>query len=81
METGEKLACARCGQSAVKLDKPPMKGELGRKVQAHSCSACWSEWVAMGTRVINEFGLVLSTPAGRDAYDQHMIQFLQLEDV
>ena len=47
----------------------------------HPGERCWNEWVAMGTRVINEFGLVLSTQAGRDAYDHYMLEFLQLEDV
>ncbi len=34
----------------------------------------------MGTKVINELGLVLSTPAGAQSYDQYMLEFLQLEE-
>lgn len=33
----------------------------------------------MGTKVINELGLQLATKAGQDAYDQYMLEFLQLE--
>jgi hypothetical protein len=34
----------------------------------------------MGTKVINELGLVLSSPEANATYDQYMIEFLQLED-
>jgi Fe-S cluster biosynthesis and repair protein YggX len=52
---------------------------LGEKIYANVCQACWREWIAMGTKVINELGLVLSTKAGQDTYDQYMMEFLQLE--
>ena len=73
--------CSRCGRPSGKLPKPPFKGPLGEKVFAHACENCWREWIGMGTMVINELGLVLSSPEGQDAYDQHMIEFLQLEEV
>ena len=72
--------CSRCGQPKGQLDKPPFKGPVGEKVFAHVCSTCWREWIAMGTKVINELGLVLSSQAGQEAYDQYMIEFLQLEE-
>jgi Fe-S cluster biosynthesis and repair protein YggX len=34
----------------------------------------------MGTKVINELGLVMSNPESQATYDQYMIEFLQLED-
>jgi Fe-S cluster biosynthesis and repair protein YggX len=73
--------CTRCGRPGGRLPKPPFKGELGEKIHRHICNLCWQEWIGMGTKVINELGLVLSTKAGQDAYDQYMIEFLQLEDV
>lgn len=72
--------CVRCGRPSGKLAKAPFKGELGQKILDNVCDLCWREWIAMGTKVINELGLVLSTQAGQDAYDQYMIEFLQLED-
>jgi Fe-S cluster biosynthesis and repair protein YggX len=72
--------CARCGRPSGKLPKPPFKGPLGQKVFDNICQACWREWIPMGTKVINELGLVLSNPAGQQAYDQYMIEFLQLEE-
>ena len=74
------FACGRCGKPAGRLPKPPFKGPLGERIFNNVCQACWREWIGMGTKVINELGLVLSTKSGQDTYDQYMIEFLQLED-
>lgn len=74
------LQCSRCGRPGGRLEKAPFKGSLGEKILSNVCSACWREWIPMGTKVINELGLVLSSTAGQQAYDQYMIEFLQLED-
>ncbi|MGD2110780.1 MAG: Fe(2+)-trafficking protein [Phycisphaerae bacterium] len=71
--------CSRCGAPSGQLPKPPFKGALGEKVFAGACSNCWKEWIPTGTKVINELGLVLSTPEGQEAYDQYMVEFLQLD--
>jgi len=71
--------CTRCGRPEGKLPKPPFKGKIGEQIHASICSPCWREWIGMGTKVINELGLQLSTKAGQDAYDQYMLEFLQLE--
>ena len=72
--------CSRCGRPNGQLQKAPFKGALGEKLLANICTSCWKEWIPMGTKVINELGLVLSTPADSQAYDQSMVEFLQLED-
>lgn len=77
-EGGE--GCSRCGRPGGRLEKPPFKGELGQKVFQHVCATCWREWIMMGTKVINELGLVLSTKEHQDVYDQYMVEFLQLEN-
>jgi tetratricopeptide (TPR) repeat protein len=82
-DTGPSVAgfqCARCGRPGGQLAKPPFKGALGEKVYANSCNSCWREWIPMGTKVINELGLTLSTKDGQDTYDHYMIEFLQLEE-
>ena len=72
--------CSRCSRPNARMEKPPFRGPLGDKVFRNVCSSCWREWVSMGTRVINELGLVLGTPQGQEAYDEQMIEFLQLQD-
>ena len=76
--TGD-FSCARCGSPKGKLDKPPIKGPLGEKIFLHVCTACWREWIPMGTKVVNELGLELSSPKAQVAYDEYMTEFLQLE--
>jgi Fe-S cluster biosynthesis and repair protein YggX/predicted TPR repeat methyltransferase len=73
--------CCRCGKPSGQLPKPPFKGAIGAKIFDNVCDTCWREWIAMGTKVINELGLVLSTAHGQEMYDQYMIEFLQLEEV
>ena len=73
--------CTRCGRPTGQLAKPPFKGEIGKRIYDEICQSCWREWIGMGTKVINELGLVLSTPSGQQAYDQYMMEFLQLDQV
>lgn len=80
-DDGSGFKCIRCGQPGHKLSKAPFKGELGERVFEHICTNCWREWIPMGTKVINELGLVMANKAGQDAYDQYMIEFLQMEEV
>ena len=62
------------------MQKQPFKGDLGAEIWNKVCESCWREWIGVGTKVINELSLVLSSQAGQDTYDQYMVEFLQLED-
>jgi Fe-S cluster biosynthesis and repair protein YggX len=79
LESATGFKCTRCGRPTGQLAKPPFKGEIGQKIFDSICQNCWREWIGMGTKVINELGLVLSTQSGQQAYDQYMLEFLQLE--
>ncbi|MCG3178972.1 MAG: Fe(2+)-trafficking protein [Phycisphaerae bacterium] len=71
------FACSRCGRGS-RMAERPFKGKLGERVWAHVCGDCWHAWIRMGTRVINELGLVLGSPEGQAAYDTHLKEFLNL---
>lgn len=79
-ESAPGFKCSRCGRPNGQLEKRPFKGTLGEKIFANVCTACWKEWIPMGTKVINELGLTLSSPAGQTAYDEYLNEFLQLEN-
>lgn len=79
-ESATGFKCSRCGRPSGQLARQPFKGALGERVFRSICNTCWREWIGMGTKVINELGLVLSSKAGQEAYDQYMIEFLQLEE-
>ena len=49
--------CSRCESAAAGLERPPLPGELGHRVQAAVCPACWSEWLGAQVRLINEYRL------------------------
>ena len=53
-----------------------MESELGAKIHENICTSCWSEWMAMSIKVINEFRLNLATPEANEIYDQQMREFL-----
>jgi Fe-S cluster biosynthesis and repair protein YggX len=74
-----KIRCARCGRVTAKMAQPPFGGELGAKIQGMSCGPCFQEWVAQGTKVINELRLNLTEKAAQDVYDTHMHEFLNLK--
>jgi Fe-S cluster biosynthesis and repair protein YggX len=73
------FACRRCGGSGPQLSQRPFKGPLGQQILASICQSCWSDWVRMGTRVINELGLSMSDPIAQETYDRHMKEFLMLD--
>lgn len=72
-------SCCRCGGPGPQLAERPFKGELGEKVLARVCNSCWQEWVAMGTKVINELRLPMYDPQAQETYDKHMVEFLTLD--
>ena len=71
--------CVRCGSTGPKLERPPFKGPLGEKIFASACKACWSEWIRVGTKVINELRLPMYDPQAQEMYDRHMMEFLGLD--
>lgn len=76
---GGDFACARCGRPSTRMEKRPFKGQLGEEVHDHVCEACWREWVGVGVKVINEMGLAMSNPEAQKIYDEHMVEFLQIQ--
>ncbi len=78
--TAAGFRCSRCGRPNEAIDRPPFKGPLGLKIAANVCKSCWREWIGMGTKVINELGLQMNQPEAQEAYDTHMVEFLQLAE-
>jgi Fe-S cluster biosynthesis and repair protein YggX len=66
----------RTGRRGPRLADPPMRGPLGRFIHAHFTQPTWSEWIRMGTKVINELRLDFSNQQHQEVYDQHMMEWL-----
>jgi Fe-S cluster biosynthesis and repair protein YggX len=73
-----KIRCTRCGRVVAKMPAPPYGGEQGQLIHNSVCGPCFREWVAQGTKVINELRLNLTEKYGQDVYDQHMKEYLSL---
>lgn len=73
------VLCARCGQAGPKLPRPPFRNAQGQLIYEKICANCWREWIAMGTKVINELRLPMNDPEAQKIYDRHMMEFLGLQ--
>jgi Fe-S cluster biosynthesis and repair protein YggX len=57
----DEIKCARCGQKRSALGYAPLPTDLGQKIGAEVCQPCWAEWLQTQTRIINHYGLDLSS--------------------
>jgi Fe-S cluster biosynthesis and repair protein YggX len=69
------VQCRRCGKASAPLSKAPFRTELGERILAQICAACWQEWLKHQTLLINHYGL--------DPRDKRAREFLyeQIEQV
>jgi len=77
---GGTFLCQRTGRPGTQLPKPPFRGPLGQHIYETISAETWQQWVGQGTKVINELRLDLSRDEHAQVYDQHMIEFLGLEE-
>jgi Fe-S cluster biosynthesis and repair protein YggX len=66
----------RTGELQRRLPDPPMRGPTGKFIHDHFGQATWREWIAMGTKVINELRLDFSNVNHQQLYEQHMLEWL-----
>ncbi|HEX3355404.1 MAG TPA: Fe(2+)-trafficking protein [Tepidisphaeraceae bacterium] len=79
-QVGEgQVICHRCGQVKARMAHPPFSNAQGKMIQEKICADCWREWIGMGTKVINELRLPLSDPQAQKLFEQHMLEFLNLQ--
>ncbi len=74
------FVCARTGQAGTQLEKAPFKGPLGAWIHENISAQTWQSWIAQGTKVINELRLDLSQDDDAETYDQHMREFLGVDE-
>lgn len=74
------FVCRRSGKPGSKLPVPPFRGALGKWIHDHISAETWHTWIGQGTKVINELRLDLSKEKDQEAYDQHMREYLGVDD-
>ena len=70
----------KTGQPGTKMADPPMRGALGKFIYENYSQETWRAWIGMGTKVINELRLDFSNPAHQKVYDQHMMEWLGINE-
>lgn len=66
----------RTGEPGPRLPEPPMRGPIGQFIYDHYSANTWQEWIAQGTKVINELKLDFSRIDHQNIYEQHMLEWL-----
>lgn len=72
--------CQRTGKRGHQLPRPPFKGPVGQWIYENISKETWDAWIGQGTKVINELRLDLSQDADAEAYDQHMHEYLGVDE-
>jgi Fe-S cluster biosynthesis and repair protein YggX len=74
------FTCQRTGRAGTQLPEPPFRGRLGEWIQQHMSAETWHEWIGQGTKVINELRLDFSRDEDQAAYEQHMCEYLGIDE-
>lgn len=64
--------CVKLGQEAEGLDRPPIPGELGKRVFENVSKEAWQQWVRYQTMLINENRLNLMDARARKYLAEQM---------
>ena len=73
------VSCARCGSTAEGLETAPLPGEVGERVLASTCRACWDEWLGAQVILINERSLSPADPEHYATLVGEMTTYLRLD--
>lgn len=72
--------CRRSKKLGTQLERPPFRGPVGTWIHQHISAESWREWIAQGTKVINELRLDLSNDDDAETYDKYMRDYLGITD-
>jgi Fe-S cluster biosynthesis and repair protein YggX len=74
------FVCQRTGRPGTKMARPPFKGPVGQWIGENISKETFEDWIRQGTKVINELRLDLSREQDSATYDQHMREFLGIDE-
>lgn len=64
--------CVKLGREAAGLERPPLPGELGKKIYENVSQEAWGAWVKHQTMLINENRLNLADARARQYLSQQL---------
>lgn len=77
--TGD-FVCRQTGRAGSKLPRPPFRGPVGQWIFENISAETFDAWIRQGTKVINELRLDLSRDQDAATYDQHMRDYLGIDE-
>ncbi|MFT3764816.1 MAG: oxidative damage protection protein [Minicystis sp.] len=69
------VQCVKLGREAEGLEKPPFKGELGKRVFENISKEGWKMWLEHSKMLINEFRLDLMSESGQRIWMTELEKF------
>ncbi len=74
-QTVRMVKCVKLGRELPGLDRPPWKGELGRRIYENVSKDAWKLWVDYSKMLLNEFRLNPLDPNSQKIMEEQMEQF------
>lgn len=74
------FVCKSSGQPGTKMSRPPFRGPIGEWIAENISKETFEVWIGQGTKVINELRLDLSRDEDSATYDEHMREFLGIDE-
>ncbi len=72
--------CRRTGRAGTRMPSAPMRGAVGNWIFENISAETWKDWIGQGTKVINELRLDFSRDRDQEVYDQHMREYLGIDE-
>ena len=67
--------CVKLGRELPGLDRPPWKGELGKRIYEHVSKDAWRMWVDHSKMLLNEYRLNPLDPRAQQIMEEQMEMF------
>jgi len=74
------MYCQKLKKEAEALEKPPIPGEMGKRIIDNISKDAWGMWLAQQTMIINENRLTPFEPEARALLKAEMEKFLFTDD-
>jgi len=74
-QTVRMVKCVKLGRELPGLDRPPWKGEIGKRIYDNVSKEAWGMWVNHSKMLLNEFRLNPLDPNSQKIMEEQMEQF------
>ncbi len=69
------VQCVKLGREAEGLEKPPFKGDLGKRVFDNVSREAWKMWLEHSKMLINEYRLDLMSPQAQKILTEELEKY------